>query len=164
LSHFWSGMCTQRCTSFDDFPHGSRLTDQDVILSYSICRGPNVSFHLTFTGPCIAIYSYSKTNQMHLFLKLFILVKHSTCFGRSLRPSSGAQDCTYSNRHMSNRYCYRNRCILLVLLQEYHFITTIVCMVSVFDPVSPPCLRTAHCRLSTTALCTVFTALLYIWR
>ena len=35
----------------------------------------------------------------------FILEWHSTCFGRSLRPSSGVQDCTYSNRHMSNRYC-----------------------------------------------------------
>jgi hypothetical protein len=50
--------------------------------------------------------SYSTTNKMHLFLKLFILVKHSTCFGRSFRPSSGAQDCTYSNRHMSDSCCY----------------------------------------------------------
>jgi hypothetical protein len=30
---------------------------------------------------------------MHLRLKLFILVKRSTCFGRSFRPSSGAQNC-----------------------------------------------------------------------
>jgi len=43
---------------------------------------------------------------MHLFLKLFILVKNSACFGQSFRPSSGAQDCTYSNRHMSNKCCY----------------------------------------------------------
>jgi hypothetical protein len=28
------------------------------------------------------------------------------CFGQSLRPSSGVQDCTYSNRYMSDRYCY----------------------------------------------------------
>jgi len=28
------------------------------------------------------------------------------CFGRSFRPSSRVQDCTYSNRHMSNRYCF----------------------------------------------------------
>jgi len=42
---------------------------------------------------------------MHLFLKLFILVKHSTCFGQSFRPSSGVQDCIYRNRYMSNRYC-----------------------------------------------------------
>ena len=50
--------------------------------------------------------SYSTTNKMHVFLKLFILVKRSTCFGRSFRPSSGAQDCTYGNRHMSNSCCY----------------------------------------------------------
>ena len=31
------------------------------------------------------------------YLKLFILVKRSTCFGRSFRPSSGAQKCVYSN-------------------------------------------------------------------
>jgi hypothetical protein len=61
---------------------------------------------LTFIGPCIIIYSYSKTNKMHLFHRLFILVKRSTCFGQSFRPSSGAQDCTYSNRHMSNSCCY----------------------------------------------------------
>jgi len=37
---------------------------------------------------------------MHLFLKLFILVKRSTSFRRSFRPSSGVQNCTYGNRHM----------------------------------------------------------------
>jgi len=31
------------------------------------------------------------------YLKLFILVKRSTCFGRSFRPSSGAQNFVYSN-------------------------------------------------------------------
>jgi len=31
------------------------------------------------------------------YLKLFILVKRSTCFGRPFRPSSGAQNCVYSN-------------------------------------------------------------------
>jgi len=47
-------------------------------------------------GPCIVIYSYSTTNKMHL-LPQIILVQHSTCFGRSFRPSSGAQNCVYSN-------------------------------------------------------------------
>jgi hypothetical protein len=32
--------------------------------------------NLTFTGPYIVIYSYSKTKKMHMFLQLFILVKH----------------------------------------------------------------------------------------
>ena len=43
---------------------------------------------------------------MHLFFKLFILVKRSTCFGRSSHPSWGAQNCTYGNRRMSNSCCY----------------------------------------------------------
>ena len=34
-----------------------------------------------------------------------ILEWHTTCFGRSFRPASEVQDCTYSNKHMSNRYC-----------------------------------------------------------
>jgi len=44
--------------------------------------------------------SYSTTNKMHLFLKVVILVECFTCFRRSYRPSSGVQNCTYSNRHM----------------------------------------------------------------
>ena len=51
-----------------------------------------------FIGLCIVMYSYSTTNKMHLFLKLFILVKRFTCFRRSFRPSSGAQNCTHGDR------------------------------------------------------------------
>jgi len=43
---------------------------------------------------------------MHLFLILFILVKRSTCFGPSFRPSSGDQNCIYGNRDMSNSCSY----------------------------------------------------------
>jgi hypothetical protein len=57
-----------------------------------------------------ATYCYSAPNRMRLFLKLFILVKRSTYFWRSFCPSSGAQNCTYGNRHMSNSCC----CLLLV--------------------------------------------------
>jgi len=74
------------------------------VVSFSAVR------YLTFIGPCIAIYSYSTTNKMHLFLKLFILVKRSTCFGRSVRPSSGAQNCTYINgicQTAAATCCYR---------------------------------------------------------
>jgi len=35
------------------------------------------------------MYLYSKTNQMHNISNLFYLEKHSTFFGRSLRPSLG---------------------------------------------------------------------------
>jgi len=45
--------------------------------------------YLMFVGPCIAIYFYSKTNQMHNISNLFYLEQQSTCFGWSLRPSSG---------------------------------------------------------------------------
>ena len=43
----------------------------------------------------------------------FILNCHCTFFGRSFRPSSGVQDCAYSNRHMSNRHCclLRQQCL-----------------------------------------------------
>ena len=36
---------------------------------------------------------------------LFILERRSTFFGQSFHPSSAVQDCTYSNRHLSNGYC-----------------------------------------------------------
>ena len=43
---------------------------------------------LTFREPCIVIYSYNKSQQDVLFIN-FILVKTSTCFGQTYRPSSG---------------------------------------------------------------------------
>ena len=30
---------------------------------------------------------------------------YSACFGRTFRPSSGFEDSTYSNTHLSNRHC-----------------------------------------------------------
>jgi len=44
------------------------------------------------------------------YLKLFILVKRSACFGRSFRPSSGAQNSAYSNgicQTAAATCCYR---------------------------------------------------------
>jgi len=42
------------------------------------------------------------------FLNLFISVRCSACFRRFSRPSSGAQNCTYSVRYtyFSDQYCY----------------------------------------------------------
>ena len=61
-------------------------------------------------------YPYSTTNKVHMFRKLFILVKRSACFGRSFGPSSGAQNCTYGNRHMSNSCCYLQLSDICLLL------------------------------------------------
>jgi hypothetical protein len=52
-----------------------------LILSQALQVKMNISCNLlrdlTFTGPCIMIYFYSKTNEMHQFLK-FILFCSST--------------------------------------------------------------------------------------
>jgi len=42
---------------------------------------------------------------MHQYLK-FILFGVTLYMFWSFRPPSGVQDCTYRNRHMSNRYCW----------------------------------------------------------
>jgi len=51
------------------------------------------------------IISILKPTRCTHVSNLIILEWHSSCFVRSFRPSSGVQDCTYGNRHMSNRYC-----------------------------------------------------------
>jgi len=85
----------------------------------------------TFITPLILIYFYSKTSQMHPCIKSFYFWKwHSTCFGRSFRPSSGVHDCTYSNRHMSNRYCY----CLLASKQHYLFDIRMLLYVQSWSP------------------------------
>jgi len=44
---------------------------------------------------------------MYQFLKfIYFGITLYTCFRLSFRPSSKVQDCTYSNRHMTNSYCY----------------------------------------------------------
>jgi len=50
---------------------------------------------------------YSEYNQQDVtFLSLFTSLRRSTCFRRFFRPSSGAQNCIYSVRHLSDQYCY----------------------------------------------------------
>jgi len=52
------------------------------------------------TELCLALqtnWEFSEYNQQDAtFLNLFISVRRSTCFRRVFRPSSGAQNCTYS--------------------------------------------------------------------
>ena len=63
--------------------------------------------YLTFIGPCILIYFYSKTNKMHQRIKFILFWNDTTCFRRSFHPSSGVHDCTYSSRHLFDK------CLLL---------------------------------------------------
>jgi hypothetical protein len=64
------------------------------------------NFFLTFIGPCIANIFSEYNQQDATFLNIFISVRRSTCFRRVFRPLSGAQNCTYSVRHLSDNYCY----------------------------------------------------------
>jgi len=79
--------------------------------------------NLTFIGPCVVIYFYSKTNQIHHYLKFILyyfvvtLYLFRTVFPSIVRSSRlYIQQQAYvkqalrllgtkSNRHMSNRYC-----------------------------------------------------------
>jgi len=55
---------------------------------------------------CQHALSFAQYNQQDAtFHNLFISVRRSTCFRRVFRPSSGARNCTYSVRHLSDRYC-----------------------------------------------------------
>jgi len=47
---------------------------------------------------------YSQSTKDATFLNLFISVRRCTCFRRFFRPSSGAQNCTYSVRYLSDQY------------------------------------------------------------
>jgi hypothetical protein len=89
---------------------------------YAMCES-------AFTGPCIVIYFYSRTNDMHQFLK-FILFCSSTLHvsdgssvhhqeSKTVHTASGIPDvkCYYKTN-------LRKWCISLVLLQQYLFCTT----------------------------------------
>ena len=73
-----------------------------VSMSVSLHQRP-INIYLPSTLHIIPIVKPTRCASVS---NLFILERHSTCFGRSFLPSSAVQDCTYSNRHMSNRYCW----------------------------------------------------------
>jgi len=62
--------------------------------------------NLKFTGPCVANIFAGYNQQDATFLNLFISVRRSTCCRRFFRPSSGAQNCSYSVGYLSDQYCY----------------------------------------------------------
>ena len=65
-----------------------------------------VAINLTYIGPCIANVFADYNQKDATFDNFFIYVKRSTCFRRFFRPSSGAQNCTFSVRYMWDHYCY----------------------------------------------------------
>ena len=88
---------------------------------------------------CAGYNDFAEYNQQDAtFHSFFISVRRSARFRRVFRPSSGAQNCTYSVGYLSDQYCYlllawsewkyrasyRNkeivkRCILLAIRCEY---------------------------------------------
>jgi len=52
---------------------------------------------------------------MHHFLKFILFWNNALRFGRSFHPSSGVQDCTYSNRYMSNSICLAYACCCMYI-------------------------------------------------
>ena len=82
------------------------------------------------TAVHLNIISIVKPTRCTIVSNLFYFGMTFTCFGRSFRPSSGVQDCTYSNRHMSNRYC----CLLAPSRQQYLFWHVPVAVCTVLNP------------------------------
>ena len=69
---------------------------------YRICIYDN-TLYCVFTK-CVVIIFIKYNQQDASFHNLFISVRHSTCFTQFFRPSSGAQNCTYSFRYWSDKY------------------------------------------------------------
>ena len=72
----------------------------------AIFRESSITKEYIYNKMLLQIYSQGTTNKMRRFSNLFIFVRRSTCFRRFFRPSSGAQNCTYSVRYLSDCYCY----------------------------------------------------------
>ena len=97
---FWSfgetySYCWLRgCTFERSLPQALKIVEQTLWVN------------LTIVGPCIANIFAGCNQQDVTFHNFFISVRRSTRFRRVFRPSSGAQNCTYSVRYLSDRYCY----------------------------------------------------------
>ena len=87
---------------FQRYPHP--LTSPRVNIHHPVKNTglyANETNSLTFIGPCIANIFAKYNQQDATFHNLFISVRRSTCFRRVFRPSSGAQNYTYSVRYLS---------------------------------------------------------------
>ena len=91
----WPSSCHDICrpqSKFREHVNSSRTPEFSVS-----CKQVKL---LTFIGP-FNTNIFSEYNQQDVtFLDLFISVRRSTCFRRFFRPSSGAQNCTFSVRYV----------------------------------------------------------------
>ena len=95
------------CTSVIEFFSSIPMNLIHVNTHFKYTMGSSlcgILFSLTSSKTSVT-YFYSKTNQMRQFVKFILFWNNTTCCGRSFRPSSGVQDCTYSTRSMSDRDC-----------------------------------------------------------
>ena len=79
-------------------------------ISQPSCQGCLIEVETIFVGLLDGYtqvpLSQSTTNEMRLFFHFIFPVRRSACFRRVFCPSWGAQNCTYSVRHLSGQYCY----------------------------------------------------------
>ena len=73
-----------------------------MIVNYTFITVYNTFFFYQIWKDVFAEYNQHGAT----FHNLFFSVRRLTCFGRFLRPSSGAQNCTYSVTYLSDQYCY----------------------------------------------------------
>ena len=76
IYHLLPSTCFGVCYTI--FRETIALFAQESLLLAMLLTAPK---HLTFRGPCIVIYSYNKTNEMHYFSNLFdkVLYMFRTC-------------------------------------------------------------------------------------
>ena len=91
------------------------------------------------------------------FHNLFISVRRCTCFRRVFRPSTGAQNCTYSVRYLSDQYCY----LLLAWLVWQISCHTVYVQFSAPDDGSKTRLKRVECLTEINKLWNVASCWLY---
>jgi hypothetical protein len=65
-----------KCFSQSEDRRASGVNETNLMLLNS--KG-EITFFFTFTGPCIVLYFYSKSNQMHQFLKFILFWNKRYC-------------------------------------------------------------------------------------
>jgi len=131
----WSRLSTQNLISnrfvilekyigiYTEIETGSKIF---VLVLYADLKTIAPIWSLAILTPRCLSYSQSTTNNMQRCSNLFISVRRSSCFRRGFRPSSGAQNSTYSVRYLSDRYCF----LLLTATSSIVLTNTWRCMCS----------------------------------